>query len=391
MTSNHFLPISEDLKLFDQDSSFLHHDLSSFQLSSLFTKQRLFGYGFSSLSNPLETESPTFPGYEEKLHKFIVNVPVPHEAEVELSFKTEFPDSESIYMSDSEDPKGLMNKGECDTNLIDLGIFQTNPTDGKIEKQISNSTNATNCINVGMYDFSRPMPEISDIDDVFEKLSANSDHTYVPEFDFDLKTEENDKENTSLTTENVKKLAEKSKKMSAPARPKRSRAAVVSKPQPTKMISSRSKKISKVPKSSKQSSQKQAVPKVLLTRKIVKNFGKAIAAFSCSLTAKNLILGFINGDEERYTNFLQFIYEVKDTIEGNRRLKLLLQIQPEDDENTVINKKIFTFAARTFMSGYVYRWLWNSHVENKVLHAQLVGQVRIRIFYPELLDRLTPN
>jgi len=53
------------------------------------------------------------------------------------------------------------------------------------------------------------------------------------------------------------------------------------------------------------------------------------------------------------------------------------------------NKKIFDFVANLFMEGAVYRWLWNSHVENKSLHHKLVGSMRLRIKNPALLDRLT--
>ena len=126
-----------------------------------------------------------------------------------------------------------------------------------------------------------------------------------------------------------------------------------------------------------------------LTRKIVKNFGKAIAAFACSVNAKPLIMQFVHNDVKKYSRFLQFVYEIKDTIEGNRRLKLLLQHQPEDNLQTRINKDIFKYSARIFMQGHVYKWLWNSHVENKDLHAKLIGKVRIRIENPDLLDHLT--
>jgi len=40
------------------------------------------------------------------------------------------------------------------------------------------------------------------------------------------------------------------------------------------------------------------------------------------------------------------------------------------------------------MKRHVHRWIWNSNVENKELHAKLVPAVRIRITHPELLDNL---
>ena len=179
----------------------------------------------------------------------------------------------------------------------------------------------------------------------------------------------------------------------------------VSTPKKQSNLSNKSKKISKTSRSTSISSQTSTTSPLLsssssfhdkqnqiegqLTRKIVKNFGKAIAAFACSSNAKPLLMQFVRNDLKKYSKFLQFVYEIKDTIEGNRRLKLLLQHQDEDNLQTKQNKDIFRHAAEIFMQGHVYKWLWNSHVENKALHSKLIGQVRIRIQNPDRLDNLT--
>lgn len=63
-----------------------------------------------------------------------------------------------------------------------------------------------------------------------------------------------------------------------------------------------------------------------MTRKIVKNFGKAIASFACSEKAEPILDKALNNNKELKKKFITFVYENKEFIEGNRRLKHLLTL-----------------------------------------------------------------
>jgi len=68
------------------------------------------------------------------------------------------------------------------------------------------------------------------------------------------------------------------------------------------MLEKKSKKIKKSynKKSSKKNDKKHLE---ILTRKIVKNFGKAIAAFAASTNAKDSVLMYVNNDMAKYKSF----------------------------------------------------------------------------------------
>lgn len=126
-----------------------------------------------------------------------------------------------------------------------------------------------------------------------------------------------------------------------------------------------------------------------LTRKIVKNFGKAIASFACCDKALLIVNKLIKNNPQKKDSFKNFVYDHKEFIEGNRRLMQLLTITSEDDKDTKRNKSIFKLLAEIFMKRYVQQWLWNSKLVNKELHASLIKDMRRRIKHPELLEHLS--
>ena len=133
--------------------------------------------------------------------------------------------------------------------------------------------------------------------------------------------------------------------------------------------------------------QKEKPPQ--LTRKIVKNYGKAIASFACSEKAQPILDKLLKNDTELKKKFISFVYENKEFIEGNRRLRHLLTISENDNNEVKRNKKILKIIAELFMKRYVQQWLWNSKLVNKELHAQLICEMRKRIKYPEQLEQLS--
>jgi len=143
-------------------------------------------------------------------------------------------------------------------------------------------------------------------------------------------------------------------------------------------ISKNSKKIKKV-----------KPPK--LNRKIVKNFGKAIASFACSEKALKIIDKTIKYRNSNQKMFRSFVYEHKECIEGNRRFKQLLTIDQDDTIDVQENKMLFKKMAEIFMKNYVHQWIWNSKLMNKDLHAQLVGEMKKRISNPNLLESLSSD
>ena len=312
----------------------------------------------------------------------------------DLSFQTQFPEELeplSIYASEEEETKKQSTNQEI---LIESPyksftcmekIFLSSPLS---QRHINCDTEARNIYQAST----------SRKDDM-----NNDDCLLFSSIDECLNLEQAPQNEVKLESREIRNEKQKNKTKASPVIKQLRVAGEAGDHNMPSNLSKKSKKISKLnrstsisssistptSKSSSSSFQKQNQIEGNLTRKIVKNFGKAIAAFSCSANAKPLLMQYVHGDLKKYSKFLQFIYEIKDTIEGNRRLKLLLQHQDEDNSQTKQNKDIFRHAAEIFMRGHVYKWLWNSHVENKALHSKLIGQVRIRIENPDLLDSLT--
>jgi len=126
-----------------------------------------------------------------------------------------------------------------------------------------------------------------------------------------------------------------------------------------------------------------------LNRKIVKNFGKAIASFACSDKALKIIEKTIRYQSSSREKFINFVYDHKECIEGNRRFKQLLTVDEDDTRDIKENKILFKKMANIFMKSYVHQWIWNSKLMNKDLHAQLVGEMKKRITNPNLLESLS--
>lgn len=124
-----------------------------------------------------------------------------------------------------------------------------------------------------------------------------------------------------------------------------------------------------------------------LNRKIVKNFGKAIASFACSEKALRIIDKSLKYSTRK--KFLSFVYEHKECIEGNRRFRQLLTIYDSDTAEAQENKAFFRKISMIFMRTYVHQWIWNSKIQNKDLHAQLVSEMKRRIQNPSLLESLS--
>jgi len=144
------------------------------------------------------------------------------------------------------------------------------------------------------------------------------------------------------------------------------------------------KPLTQVSKTSKKIPKPKA-PK--LTRKIVKNFGKAIASFATSEKALQIIeKSFSDCDRKK---FKDFVYEHKECIEGNRRFKQLLTVSNDDPLDTRENKRIFKRISEIFMKTYVHQWIWNSKLLKKEDHAQLVSEMKKRIQNPRLLESLS--
>jgi len=64
----------------------------------------------------------------------------------------------------------------------------------------------------------------------------------------------------------------------------------------------------------------------VLTRKIVKNFGRAIISFVCNSKSSEIIMQLCNNDPETYQRLILYLKESKTKIEGSRRLKQLLTV-----------------------------------------------------------------
>jgi len=132
--------------------------------------------------------------------------------------------------------------------------------------------------------------------------------------------------------------------------------------------------------------QKPAIPEGN-SKNIVKNYGKALCAFSSSNIAVPYLESIIekNGfpSNVKVTGFMSFIKAKKEAINSINSLRALL-IRNEGDSNEVsAYKKIFQEASVIFLKYFVVNWIFSGKLMHKDAHLKFRFKMLRRIMDPE--------
>jgi len=124
------------------------------------------------------------------------------------------------------------------------------------------------------------------------------------------------------------------------------------------------------------------------TKNIVKNYGKAICSFAVSHTALPYLTEILGRDHLPLNQFVRYINEIKDSIDGLHHFRSILLISEKDDVELVARKRAFIAIAEVFIKYFSVNWIYNSRVQHKDAHLRFRFKMLRRIQCPELFTYL---
>ena len=120
-----------------------------------------------------------------------------------------------------------------------------------------------------------------------------------------------------------------------------------------------------------------------------KNYGRAICNFILSSEAKDTynqdVFTMYNIDS---TEFLDYITEKKDVLNGIKEFRAMLLITPKDDEKTIAFKKAFQKLSEIFIKYYSVSWIFSGKVIHKMEYLRCRNKMLRRVQNPQYFTYL---
>lgn len=115
---------------------------------------------------------------------------------------------------------------------------------------------------------------------------------------------------------------------------------------------------------------------------IVKNYGKAMAAFAVSEAAIPYLQPFITSNRILYEEFADFVYSQKESIDCIGSLRNVLLIDETDSQETAVYKKIFKEICMVFLKYFSVNWIYNGKMTRKRDHLNCRFHLMRRVANP---------
>lgn len=131
--------------------------------------------------------------------------------------------------------------------------------------------------------------------------------------------------------------------------------------------------------------------KILATKNILKNFGRAIANFASSQIA----LPYIQNTEEwkaiNQEDFNKYALGTRDYIQNIDTFRDCFLIKEDDVEEEKNLKRLFQKAGLAFMKYFAVNWIFSGKIEYKLEYLKYRGKILRRIQNPDAFVSLKPN
>ena len=130
------------------------------------------------------------------------------------------------------------------------------------------------------------------------------------------------------------------------------------------------------------------------SKNLVKNYGRAFCAFSCSETATPYIIDIIN--KEKFINvdieeFRSFVKVQKDNISSMNGLRELLIVKDDEVHEEKIYKSVFQQLSIIFIKFFSVNWIYNGKLMNKDAHLKVRFKMLRRVKNPEYFTYLSSS
>jgi hypothetical protein len=138
------------------------------------------------------------------------------------------------------------------------------------------------------------------------------------------------------------------------------------------------------PKITKMKSKAKSMRRMaLVTKNLVKNFGRAIANFAASSLAMPYIPESTFKSEEERDRFIDYCLAKRDEIQTIESFKDAYWADDNDEEEMKVFKKTFQRLAEVFMRYFSVNWIFTGRMRYKEEYLKFRGALLRRILDPE--------
>ena len=130
----------------------------------------------------------------------------------------------------------------------------------------------------------------------------------------------------------------------------------------------------------------------IVSKNIIKNYGKAMATFACSKLSKPYLERITDEgdiDEKGFVHFMATYKECTDSIGG---LRSLLLVTEEDSNEVATFKRIFKSLCEIFLKYFAVNWIFGGKMMHKILHLnfrfKMLRRVRNPVYFTYLTSKI---
>jgi hypothetical protein len=120
------------------------------------------------------------------------------------------------------------------------------------------------------------------------------------------------------------------------------------------------------------------------SKNVVKNYGKAIAAFCLSEVGNPYLTKYLQLHQLQFEDFKSFVINKKETIDSIETFRELLTPDTQYDSPTDIqSKRVFRDLSEVFIRDFAMNWIFSSRIRYKETHLNLRFKMLRRVMNPQ--------
>lgn len=127
----------------------------------------------------------------------------------------------------------------------------------------------------------------------------------------------------------------------------------------------------------------------IVSKNVIKNYGKAMAAFACSKLSKPYLEDLARKEGITPADFIHYVATYKECTDSIGGLRSLLLVTENDAEETCVYKRVFQALCEIFLKYFSVNWIFSGKMNNKLLHLNLRFKMLRRVQNPEYFTYLT--
>jgi len=127
----------------------------------------------------------------------------------------------------------------------------------------------------------------------------------------------------------------------------------------------------------------------IVSKNVIKNYGKAMAAFACSKLSKPYLEDLAKKEDIVSADFTHYVATYKECTDSIGGLRSLLLATENDSEEVCTYKRVFKALCEIFLKYFSVNWIFSGKMNHKMLHLTLRFKMLRRVRNPEYFTYLT--